>query len=252
MHTYLNIDRVLGFPIQPMGYSSESEVSDWGVKVRLAIHHYPPVKPMIIEAPEMILELRATVDSNGRMEYQFSNYFANPTDLKALAKHLPRGSDLVLMEDGALNIIYSGGNNVYKEKSFHFDDNKFKFTPMEGVGINGSARYRGSVNIEYYHDGEYFAEAFAEVIPINAGVVPNYYANISAYKNRKQVNFQHLNMSHEWGAHFYSTVCTQIGYGRVLLPTSGDVQIRIVIGYSIWHFPNGAVNMVLYKYFFNP
>lgn len=104
MHTYLNIDRVLGFPIQPMGYSSESEVSDWGVKVRLAIHHYPPVKPMIIEAPEMILELRATVDTNGRMEYQLSNYFANPEDLKALAPHLPEGSCLILLEDGSLSV----------------------------------------------------------------------------------------------------------------------------------------------------
>ncbi|PKQ63380.1 hypothetical protein BZG02_08315 [Labilibaculum filiforme] len=41
---------------------------------------------MIIEAPEMVLELRATVDSNGRMEYKFSNYFASPEDLKALGK----------------------------------------------------------------------------------------------------------------------------------------------------------------------
>ncbi|BAX80002.1 hypothetical protein ALGA_1627 [Labilibaculum antarcticum] len=59
---------------------------------------------MIIEAPEMILELRATVDSNGRMEYQFSNYFANPTDLEALAKHLPEGACLILLEDGSLSV----------------------------------------------------------------------------------------------------------------------------------------------------
>ncbi|PKQ63383.1 hypothetical protein BZG02_08330 [Labilibaculum filiforme] len=104
MHTYLNIDRVLGFPIQPINYSSDVRVSDRGVSIRVAIHHYPPVKPMIIEAPEMILELRATVDSNGRMEYQFSNYFANPTDLKALAPHLPEGSCLILLEDGSLSV----------------------------------------------------------------------------------------------------------------------------------------------------
>nr|WP_320117918.1 hypothetical protein [uncultured Marinifilum sp.] len=106
MHTYLNIDRVLGFPIQPMGYSSESEVSDWGVKVRLAIHHYPPVKPMIIEAPEMILELRAIVDKDGQMRYHFTNYFANPEDLKALGKNLPEGACLVLNENGSLSVEY--------------------------------------------------------------------------------------------------------------------------------------------------
>jgi len=123
---------------------------------------------------------------------------------------------------------------------------------MEGFGFNGSARYRGSVNIQHYRKGEYFAEAFAEVIPINAGVVPKYYANISTYQNGKQVSFQHLAMSNEWGAHFYSTTWTQIGYGRVLLPTSGDVQIRMVIGHSTWSFPNGASNTVLYKKFFKP
>lgn len=38
------------------------------------------------------------------MEYQFSNYFANPTDLKALAKHLPEGTCLILLEDGSLSV----------------------------------------------------------------------------------------------------------------------------------------------------
>ncbi|PKQ63288.1 hypothetical protein BZG01_16335 [Labilibaculum manganireducens] len=104
MHSYLNIDRVMGFPIQPINYSSETSVSDRGVSIRVAIHHYPPVKPMIIEAPEMILELHATVDLNGRMEYQFSNYLANPTNLKALANHLPEGSCLILLEDGSLSV----------------------------------------------------------------------------------------------------------------------------------------------------
>ncbi|PKQ66641.1 hypothetical protein BZG01_10195 [Labilibaculum manganireducens] len=104
MHTYLNIDRVLGFPIQPMNYSSETRVSERGVSIRVAIHHYPPVKPMIIQAPEMILELRAIVDADGRMEYRFTNYFANPTDLKALGNHLPEGSCLIYLEDGSLSV----------------------------------------------------------------------------------------------------------------------------------------------------
>ncbi|WP_320020184.1 hypothetical protein [Labilibaculum manganireducens] len=106
MHTYLNIDRVLGFPIQPMNYSSETRVSERGVSIRVAIHHYPPVKPMIIEAPEMILELRAIVDKDGQMRYHFTNYFANPENFKALGKNLPEGSCLVLNENGSLSVEY--------------------------------------------------------------------------------------------------------------------------------------------------
>ncbi|PCH67912.1 MAG: hypothetical protein COC06_10450 [Bacteroidales bacterium] len=102
--SYLNFDQVLGFPIQPISYSSETNVSDRGISIRVAIHHYPPVKPMIIKAPEMILELLVMVDSSGRMEYQFSNYFANPEDLNALAHHLPEGSCLMLQSDGSLSI----------------------------------------------------------------------------------------------------------------------------------------------------
>jgi len=52
---------------------------------------------MIIEALEMILELCASVDSSGRMEYQFPNYFANSADLNALAHHLPEGSVLIFV-----------------------------------------------------------------------------------------------------------------------------------------------------------
>jgi len=38
------------------------------------------------------------------MEYRFTNYFANPTDLNAVAHHLPEGSCLMLESDGSLSI----------------------------------------------------------------------------------------------------------------------------------------------------
>ncbi|WP_162845409.1 hypothetical protein [Labilibaculum antarcticum] len=140
MHTYLNIDRVMGFPVQPISYSSETNVSDRGVSVRVAIHHYPPVKPMIIEAPEMILELRATVDFNGRMEYQLSNYFANPTDLKALAKHLPEGSCLILQEDSSLTVesLDEPGMESSEEKSYNTSSTIGADDQMVGGGIGTS------------------------------------------------------------------------------------------------------------------
>lgn len=136
MHTYLNIDRVLGFPIQPMNYSSETKVSDRGVSIRVAIHYYLPVKPMIIEAPEMILELRANVDSNGRMEYQLSNYFASPEDLKALAPHLPEGTCLILLEDGLLSV--ESLDEPGMESSGGFSESNYSMCgdPTQSVGTN--------------------------------------------------------------------------------------------------------------------
>ncbi len=129
-------------------------VSDRGVSVRVAIHDYPPVKPMIIEAPEMILELRATVDSNGRMEYQLSNYFANPTDLKALAPHLPEGSCLILLEDGSLSVeeFEEGGVG----SSMGFSEPNYSMTGgdvskggdnWESTGLNHGGKTLGGIGL---------------------------------------------------------------------------------------------------------
>nr|WP_320117911.1 hypothetical protein [uncultured Marinifilum sp.] len=175
MHTYLNIDRVLGFPIQPMGYSSETNVSDRGVKIRVAIHHYPPVKPMIIESPEMILELRAMVDTNGRMEYQLSNYFASPEDLKALAPHLPEGSCLILLEDGSLSVEemeetgigFSGGfslPNISKmgENASNGEDAQTLF--FLGLGLSSDAT-EGMANLFQLSNMEVKAAAIRNNLP---------------------------------------------------------------------------------------
>ena len=102
--SYLNADNVLGFPIQSNNYNCETNISDQGISIQIVLHHYPPVRPMIIEAPEMILQFLATIDSSGKMEYSLSNNFANPTNLKALAHRLPEGSCLMLQSDGSLTI----------------------------------------------------------------------------------------------------------------------------------------------------
>ncbi len=146
MHTYLNIDRVLGFPIQPMSYSSETRVSDRGVSIRVAIHHYPPVKPMIIEAPEMVLELRAIVDKDGQMRYHFTNRFANPEDLKALGKNLPEGACLVLNENGALSVEYLE-ESLLKSSM----DSSFSITEQDAFtnsGITGRKVVEGALTTE--------------------------------------------------------------------------------------------------------
>ena len=48
----------------------------------------------------MILELRVTIDTSGKMEYNLLNNFADPSDLNALAHRLPEGSCLMLQSDG--------------------------------------------------------------------------------------------------------------------------------------------------------
>ncbi|MGQ1910792.1 hypothetical protein ACT3CE_13510 [Marinifilum sp. RC60d5] len=104
----------------------------------------------------MILELRATVDTNGRMEYQLSNYFANPEDLKALAPHLPEGSCLILLEDGSLSVeeIEEGGvgfSEGFSEPNYSMcgdptqsigsentQNNTFDWGGATGVGMTGA------------------------------------------------------------------------------------------------------------------
>lgn len=173
MHSYLNIDRVLGFPIQPTSYSSESEVSDRGLKIRVAIHHYPPVKPMIIESPEMILELQATVDSNGRMEYQFSNYFAKPADLKELANYLPEGSCLVLLEDGSLSVEYLDEQEPKLESSVGMSSPSYSMMGLDtktlflvGLGLTSDAA-EGTADIFQIGNMEVKAAAVRNNLPTN-------------------------------------------------------------------------------------
>jgi len=136
--SYLNFDQVLGFPIQPISYSSEANVSDQGLSIRVAIHHYPSVKPMIIEAPEMILELCASVDSSGRMEYSASRalsrtlaYTSSNTVLKAskVMFKIPAGSIYISTKfvSGATKILRVGG----------------VATGLAGMGMTGYEIYTG-------------------------------------------------------------------------------------------------------------
>lgn len=106
MPSYLNMDHVIGFPLQLTNYSINTTVSDQELGIAINIHYYPPVKPIVIKAPEMIIELLAKVDKSGNMEYRLSKYFANPEELQQLAKFLPDDECIVMQEDGSLSIQY--------------------------------------------------------------------------------------------------------------------------------------------------
>ncbi|WP_101260003.1 hypothetical protein [Labilibaculum filiforme] len=106
MPSYLNMDHVVGFPIQLNNYSINTSISDQELGIAINIHYYPPVRPLVIKSPEMIIELLAKVDKSGNMEYRLSKYFANPEELQQLAKYLPDDECIVMQEDGSLSIEY--------------------------------------------------------------------------------------------------------------------------------------------------
>ena len=87
------------------------------------------------------------------MEYQFSNYFANPEDLNALAHHLPEGSVLIMQEDSSLTvesfdqsgIEFSGGSYTsnYPIDNVDVTTNGSDFcdpvnNSLNGVGFTGA------------------------------------------------------------------------------------------------------------------
>jgi len=146
----------------------------------------------------------------------------------------------------------SGGGNNYYATQFDFGVTSLslKFTAQENYGLNGSAFYKGYVQVRPYGDGRWYAEAHAKVIPANAGTAPTFYANISVYRDGKQVGFDNLSMSNEWGEHVDAT-WTNLGYGRVWLPANGDVQIRMVIGTTTFEFWNGNTNQNLFSHTYN-
>jgi len=112
MPSYLNMDNVVGFPIHSTDYSINTSVSDLGLSIAINIHYYPPVKPIVIKAPEMIIELLAKVDRSGNMEYRLSKYFANPQELQQMAQFLPDDECIVMQEDGSLSIEFIDEPNL--------------------------------------------------------------------------------------------------------------------------------------------
>jgi len=157
------------------------------------------------------------------------------------------------------NYVETGGENdnnppnkyVEKFEQFSYCYNKISFNEDAKFDFSKSANIQGYLSVNKYDNSRWYAELYAEYLPMNVALQPDYWGNISSYRNGKQYMFDNLSMKNEWGEHFYSSDWSRIGYARVWLPTDGDASIKVVLGWKTYEFWYGNQSGIIYQQNYN-
>lgn len=154
---------------------------------------------------------------------------------------------------GAYVMMFNHLVNHYREKRYEFSGFKRNGDPNKDTKLNfkSSALYKGYVEIKQ-KDGRWYAEAFAEVMSVDAGDKPNFYGNIVVTKNGQLDSYDYLTMDHFKSPQLFDGDYTQIGVGAVWLPETGNVNVQITIGTWTWKFWTGSTSHLIYQQTFDP